>query len=232
MTQKEYISTLNNIGAFHGLAVISVQSVEDTSTKIVEFNKGLKIQMQQSEVDTKAFAIVLDYAVKNVLAIDRKSSYGKTLLVCINLDNPGFSFVASETLINSLVKIGAVDVVNMKVNGTGVEYAISTDDTINAFDKKFCHNGKWSVPCPIIRKAGSFYVLTEVFDGNTPGLRELHIPDFVDFIAIGEIYRGVYRKRYIDKDGIIVNVMDNSIKTQLVNSRARVCNVLNAKMSE
>lgn len=236
MTQKEYIKALNDIGESHGLKVTDVQSIKDKmvtpSTKQVAFNSGLQIQMQQPEIDTTAFAVILDHHVKNILVIDRQNIYGKATLVCINLDEPLYSFVASKTLINSLVNTGIVTVTNMKITGSGVNYDISTDCKINDFSKNLSDCNGPILPRPDIKKAGSYYVLRDIIDSREPGTNELEIPDFVDFIAIGYLYKAIYRKRTMDDDGIILGVTDDRRKTKLINHKAVVCDIVNVKECE
>lgn len=236
MTQKEYIKALNDIGESHGLKVTDVQSIKDKmvapSTKQVTFNSGLQIQMQQPEIDTTAFAVILDHHVKNILVIDRQNVYGKTTLVCLNLDDPTNSFVASKTLINSLIDTGIVTVTNMKITGSGINYDISTDRKINDFNKNLSDCNGPILPRPDIKKAGSYYVLRDIIDSREPGVNELEIPDFVDFIAIGYLYKAIYRKRTMDDDGIILGVTDDRRKTKLINHKAVVCDIVNVKGCE
>lgn len=236
MTQKEYIEALNDIGEPHGLKVTGVQSIKDKmvapSTKQVTFGNGLQIQMQQPEIDTTAFAVIMDHHVKNILVIDRQTVYGKTTLVCLNLDDPVHSFVASKTLINSLIDIDMVTVTNMKITGSGVNYDISTDRKINNFGKNFSSDKELILPYPDIKKAGNYYVLRDIIDNREPGTNELEIPDFVDFIAIGYLYKAIYKKRTMDNDGIIMGVTDDRRKTKVINHEAVVCDIVNAKECE
>ncbi len=236
MTQKEYIKALNDIGESHGLKVTGVQSIKDKmvapSTKQVTFNNGLQIQMQQPEIDTSAFAVILNHHAKNILVIDRQNVYGKTTLVCLNLDDPSHSFVASKTLINSLIDTRMVVVVNMKITGSGVNYDISTDRKINDFAKNFSSDKGLILPYPSIKKCGDYYVLRDIIDNREPGTNELEVPDFVDFVSIGYLYKAIYRKRTMDDDGIIMGVTDDRRKTKVINHKAVVCNIVNAKECE
>ena len=233
MTQKEYIKALNDIGESHGLKVTDVQSIKDKmvapSTKQITFNNGLQIQIQQPEIDTTAFAVILGHHVKNILVIDRQTVYGKTTLVCLNLDDPAHGFVASKTLINSLTDIGMVIVANMKITGSGISYDIGIDRRVNDFRKNFHSDEGLILPYPVIQKVGDYYVLRNIIDNREPGINELEIPDFVNFIAIGCLYKAIYRKRTMDDNNIIMDTIDDRRKTRVINDGAIVCDIVNAE---
>lgn len=233
MTQKEYVKALNDAGKPHGLKVTGVLSITDKmvapSTKQVTFNNGLQIQMQQPEIDTTAFAVIMDNHVKNILVIDRQTVYGKTTLVCLNLDDPAHGFVASKTLVNSLTDIGMVIVANMKITESGISYDIGIDRRVNDFRKNFSSDKGLILPYPVIQKVGDYYVLRNIIDNREPGINELEIPDFVNFIAIGGLYKAIYRKRTMDDNNIIMDIIDDRRKTRVINDGAIVCDIVNAE---
>lgn len=220
MTQKQYTESFNKIGTPYGLKVVTVGSNKDKmvapSTKQVTFNNNLVLQFQQPEIDTKAFGIVMNHKIKNILVAGRETCYGKATVVCIDLDNPSIGFVSSKTLLNSLVDNGIVNVANMEVTKTGVNYLIKVDNKIRDFNSQFYQNGRWIPPYPIITKAGDFYVLTDIFDEN-PSTNIFKVPDFVDFIVFGTLYKAVYTKRTINN------------KIQILNNKAIVCDILNVE---
>lgn len=219
MTQKQYTEAFNKTGAPFELKVVTVGSKSKMvapSTKKVTFNNGLVLQFQQPEIDTKAFDIVMNRKIKNILVVDRETYYGKTTVVCIDLDNPSIGFVSSKTLLTSLVDNGIVNVANMEVTKTGINYLIKVDNKIRDFSSQFCQHGKWVTPYPIIMKVGDFYVLTDIFDGN-PSTNLFTVPDFVNFIVFGTLYKAVYTKRTINN------------KIQILNSKAIICDILNAE---
>ena len=219
MTQKQYTEAFNKIGAPFELKVVAVGSKSKMvapSTKQVTFNNDLVLQFQQPEIDTKAFEIVMNRKIKNILVVDRETYYGKATVVCIDLDNPSIGFISSKTLLTSLVGNGIVNVANMEVAKTGINYLIKVDNKIRDFSSQFCQHGKWATPYPIITKAGDFYVLTNIFDEN-PSTNIFKVPDFVDFIVFGTLYKAVYTKRTINNE------------IQILNNKAIVCDVLNAK---
>lgn len=221
MTQKQYTEAFNKIVAPYGLKVTAAESNKKTmvapSTKQVTFDNNLVLQFQQPEIDTKAFEIVMNHNIKNIIVIDRDTHYGKTTVVCIDLDNPSVGFISSKTLLNSLVDNKMVNVANMKTTKTGVSYLIKEDDKINNFRSQLCQNGEWISPYPTIIKAGDFYVLTDIFDNNSSSPDTFTVPDFVDFIALGSLYKAVYTKNA------------TSSEIPIINNTAVVCSILNAE---
>ena len=221
MTQKQYTEAFNKIVAPYGLKVTEAESNKKTmvtpSTKQVTFDNNLMLQFQQPEIDTKAFEIVMNHNIKNIIVIDRDTHYGKTTVVCIDLDNPNVGFISSKTLLNSLADNKMVNVANMKTTKTGVSYLIKVDDKINNFRNQLCQNGEWISPYPTIIKAGDFYVLTDIFDNNSSSPDTFTVPDFVDFIALGSLYKAVYAKNA------------TSSEIPIINNTAVVCSILNSE---
>ena len=217
MTQKEYAETFNKIVTPYALKVISVKSNRDKmstlSTKQVTFSNNLLLLFQQPEIDTTAFEIIMNHKIKNILVINRETYSGKTTVVCIDLDNPNIGFISSKTLLNSLVDNNIVNVVNMKTTKNGVSYLIKVDNTIKDFRNQLSQNGKWIPTFLTIVKAGDFYVLTDIFDEHP---RTFTVPDFVDFIALGTLYKAIYSKTTTGNE------------LQIINNKVVVCNILNA----
>lgn len=219
MTQKQYTEAFNKIVEPYGLKVISTKSHKNMaalSTKQVTFSNNLLLLFQQPKIDTTAFEIVMNHKIKNILVINRETYSGKTTVVCIDLDNPSIGFISSKTLLNSLVDNNIVNVANMKNTKAGVSYLIKVDDKIRDFRNQLSQNGKWIPAFLTIVKAGDFYVMTDIFDEN-PSTNTFTVPDFVDFIALGTLYKAVYTKTTTGNE------------LQIINNKVVVCNILNAE---
>lgn len=58
--------------------------------------------------------------------------------------------------------------------------------------------------------------MTDIFDEN-PSTNTFTVPDFVDFIALGTLYKAVYTKTTTGNE------------LQIINNKVVVCNILNAE---
>ena len=213
VAQKQYVEGFNKVIAPYGLKIVAVKSNKDTmNTEQVTFNNNLVLQFQQPEIDIKALDIAMKYKVKKILVIDRQAHHEKSTVVCLDLNNPNIGFVSSKTLLNSLVDNKIVSVANMEVDEIGVDYQLKVDSTIRDFQKQFLFP-----PFPVIVKAGEFYVLIDIVD-KPLGRNTFTVPEFVNFIALGDFYGAVYSKRIIDS------------RLQIINSKAVTCDILNAKI--
>lgn len=213
VAQKQYVEDFNKVIAPYGLKVVAVKSNKDImNTKQVTFSNNLVLQFQQPEIDIKALDIVMKYKVKKILVIDRQAHHEKSTVVCLDLDNPNIGFVSSKALLNSLVDNKMVNVANMEVDEIGVDYQLKVDSTIRDFQKQFLFP-----PFPAIVKAGEFYVLIDIVD-KPLGRNTFTVPEFVNFIALGDFHGAVYSKRIIDS------------RLQIINSKAVTCDILNAKI--
>lgn len=207
VAQKQYVEDFNKVVAPYRLKVVAIKG-----NKEVTFSNNLVLQFQQPEIDIKALDIVMKYKVRNILVIDRQAYHEKSTVVCLDLDNPNIGFVSSKTLLNSLVDNKMVKVANMEVDKIGVDYQIKVDSIIRDFREQFL-----VPPFSVIVKAGEFYVLIDIVD-KPLNTNIFTVPEFVNFIALGDFHGAVYNKRTIDN------------RLQIINSKAVTCDILNAKI--